>query len=382
MNSAVIAIYSHPEFYPPTLNAVNALSKKYDKIFLLSNNILETDWDYPVNVEFITIGGFIPINVFEKKSIIWKLSRFFTFYKKLNELARSANLILTYDTIPLMAYGLSFRYLLKKSPIWWYHNHDIADMTQIRKGSIGWFAAKTEPLFFRCLDIFSLPADERKVFFPMKTLRGEYFFLPNYPSVNFYNKLPRPQLPENELKLIYQGSISPAHGLETIISILGPNGKITITLTLIGRISAAYKEELEVYAKNKQTSEWLFIQSVVGYKKLPYITSKHHIGLAIHEPKGIIYATGGTASNKIYEYAACGLPVLYLNTKHYFEHLGKFDWAKAVELNTENIMNTVQEIYNDYIDLSMKAKEDFNSKNNYEYVIQPLINFIKFEIVK
>lgn len=370
---AVVAIYSHPEFYPPTLNAVQALSTKYDKIYLLCNNVVETNWDYPLNVELVAIGGFLPVKVFENKSILWKLRRFLTYFKKLNELARTASLILTYDTIPLMAYGLGFRYLLKKHPIWWYHNHDIADLAQIRKGSIGWFAVKMEPFFFRWLDIFSLPAEERKTSFPINKLNGKYFFLPNYPSVNVYGKIPAPPFPQNEVKLIYQGSISPGHGLETIITILGPNKKNTITLTLIGRISTTYKETLEALAEKEQTGKWLFIQSAVGYKSLPYITSKHHIGLAIHEPKGIIYATGGTASNKIYEYAACGLPIIYLDTPHYNEYLQNYDWAKSVNLEKDSIIRAIDSILKTYENLSQLAKFDFIEIKNYEHKIDLLM---------
>lgn len=373
---AVVAIYSHPELYPPTLNAVHALSEKYEKIYLLCNNVIKTDWIYPSNVELIAIGDFLPIKIFEKQSILWKLHRFFTYSKKLNELAKSTRLILTYDTIPLMAYGLGFRYLKRKHPTWWYHNHDIAELTQIRKASIGWFSAKLEPFFFNWLNIFSLPSDERKKYFPLDKFKGKYFFIPNFPSINAYNEISLPEKPINVIKLIYQGSISKGHGLEAIIPALGEFGKYIITLTLIGNISKEFRLTLEEIAKETNKQSWLFIESAVSYKLLPPITSNHHIGLAIHQPIGSIYATGGTASNKIYEYAACGLPVLYLKTPHYLEHLGGFNWARAVELNIESIVKVIHEIVDIYSILSFQAREDFLTKNNYESRILPVINFL------
>ena len=370
---AVVAIYSHPEFYPPTLNAVQTLSDHFDKVYLICNNVIKPDWIYPTNVALVAIGPYLPIQQFEQQPILWKAKRFCLYLRTLRRLSQHANLVLTYDHIPLLAYGLGFRYLSRCAAIWWYHNHDVVDLMQLRKGSIGWLAAKLEPIFFRYLDVFSLPAEERKEFFPMTMFRGKYFFLPNFPAIHIYGHVPPPSIPVKELKLIYQGSISKGHGLETIIAILGQHQHCTLTLTLIGRIEQKYQKELEEYAKEFNTLTCLYILPAVGYKKLPAITAKHHIGLAIHEPQGLIYATGGTASNKIYEYAACGLPILFLNTPHYKTHLNQYVWAKGIDLDAQSILAGIDFIYNDYKFLSNAAKSDFLNVNNYEDKLRRII---------
>ena len=372
---AVVAIYSHPELYPPTLNAIEVLSSKFDKTYVICNNVVSTNWSYPTNVELVAIGSYVHIRLFEKKSILWKIQNFWTFMQTLKKYVRDASLILTYDSIALLSYGLSFYYLASKSPVWWYHNHDVADLSQIRIGSIGWLAVKLEPSFFHWLDLFSLPSQERKLYFPMEKLKGEYFFLPNFPSIKVYGDIPRPFPPKEELKLIYQGSISPGHGIEAILLILGEKGTVTVTLTLIGNISEKYKEELENLAVKNNTKACLIIKPSVSYKILPSITNQHHIGLAIHEPKGMIYATGGTASNKIYEYAACGLPILYLNTPHYISYLQKYFWAIPINLESKSIQNSLESIFNEYDQLSLLAKQDFLEFNNFESIfVLPIQN--------
>ena len=40
MNNLLVCIYSHPDFYPPTLNALNVLSKKFKTINVLHRNFL------------------------------------------------------------------------------------------------------------------------------------------------------------------------------------------------------------------------------------------------------------------------------------------------------------------------------------------------------
>ena len=41
---------------------------------------------------------------------------------------------------------------------------------------------------FKYLDLFSLPAIERKDYFPMNELKGQFFYIPNFPSKEFYSK--------------------------------------------------------------------------------------------------------------------------------------------------------------------------------------------------
>lgn len=374
---AVIAIYTHPELYPPTLNAIQRLSPLFDKIYIICNNVLNSNWAYPSNVEVIAIGPLMSIQEFEKQSLFKKIQKFWLFIRTLHKLTKRAKLVVCYDPIPLLAYGVSLRFLTNRSCIWWYHNHDVIELQQVRKGSISWLAAKLEPFLFAHINIFSLPAEERKQFFPMEKLSGQYFFLPNFPSTHIYPYSLKPSSPTKELKLIYQGSISKGHGLEEVISILGPNhSSYCITLTLIGRISEDYQTELKKQAQLSNTQDWLFILPPIPYKELLFFTAKHHIGLAIHEPKGKIYSTGGTASNKIYEYAACGLPILYLNTPHYKAHLNSYPWAKPIDLNGRSILHGIHFIYSQYELLSNMAKNDFWVSNNYECKTKDVLHLI------
>ncbi len=90
------------------------------------------------------------------------------------------------------------------------------------------------------------------------------------------------------------------------------------------------------------------MRSAVSYHELIKITQTHHVGIATHLPICIGYKTAAKASNKIYEYAASGLPVLYYNTEHYISHLSKYKWAIATDLSVQDLKKQINYIRQNY----------------------------------
>ena len=68
----VAAIYTHPEYYPPTLNALEELSKSCDKIYVLARNLKINSWIYPRNVELKLSGKYRPMSYIKIASWMWK----------------------------------------------------------------------------------------------------------------------------------------------------------------------------------------------------------------------------------------------------------------------------------------------------------------------
>lgn len=368
-NSIIVAVYSHPEFYPPTLNAIQELSKQFDTVFVLSRNVLDSEWDYPQNVELIKSGKFRSIRVSEKTNILTKVISFLTFTLHFLKLliSEKPRFIQVCDVIPLFSLFLINKLKSNKAKIW-YHNHDVSEITLCRKYSIGWFASKYEAKMFPFIDIFTLPAKDREKYFPINKLKGHYYFLPNYPSLQFYNKFKiKNKVITNEIKLVYQGSIGPGHGLEEIIAIL--NKKIEgleLSLHLKGFISDVYKLELIDIAKNNFAENRLYFYGVTAYQEVPKLASKCHIGIGIHTGNDIMNATLGTSSNKIYEYAALGLPVLLFENEHFRSILNQYKWVKFTDLSKNNLIQEIANIVNNYSMMNLSANELFKNILNYE----------------
>ncbi|MCZ4244708.1 hypothetical protein [Pedobacter punctiformis] len=373
----VAAVYSHPEYYPPTLNAINVLSNHVEKIEVISRNVKENEIVFPGNVKLKKSGDFKKIRETETAGYFWKLKSFILFsikfYQSISK--TSPEWVIVYDPIPLLSYQL-FRRFLRCKPKLWYHNHDVLDMIKIKKYSISWFAKKAEQNSFNQLNVFSLPSEERKQYFPLDKFNGEYFFLPNYPSLASGFKRNYIKAPSS-LKLIYQGHIGEGHGLIEIIKYL-KNQKtgLNISLTLIGNRDNHFENILLNLIRELDLSDVVKIMSPVPYFNLKEITALHDIGLAIHEPVNLAFNTAATSSNKIYEYSALGLPVLLYDNIAYRKKLDRRAWAFFTDLTENSLEKNILAINGQYFNLSKSAIEDFSRDLNFENNFSKILSYL------
>lgn len=370
----LVLIYGHPEYYPPTLNAIDELSNTFDDITILHRPFLNNAWSYKENVYLVESGKKINVKQQEKSGTLKKVFYYMQFTLNLFKLlfSKKYDTILVYDYLPMLSLYLVRPFLNKKTKLW-YHNHDIASFDNLRKYSIGWLALHAEHKLMKRFDIFSLPAKERLSCFCISD-KTKIFIMPNYPSKKRYKELSEDIKKSSNTYLVYQGTIGEGHGLEAITEAINSSKQLAdYRLNLIGNISEEFKSELE-QLNSKRRIDYL---GYISYNQLPSITAQYHIGIAVNVPNDIIYKTGGSASNKIYEYAACGLPILYFDDPHYSEYLSRFEWALATDLSTESIEKCILEIMNNHEYLSQKARADFEHKLNFEKVFEPVVSNLK-----
>ncbi len=376
----LVSIYHHPEFYPPTLNAIINLATIAEKVIVLTRNQMEDDFPYPSNVIIFKTGNQVDVKISERKSIPWKLFSFMQFVWATKNLIRQHKpaWVINYDNIPLLATHLARKIGTRKFR-WWYHNHDISELKKQSRFSIGWMATRNEKKSFRHLDIFSLPAEERKIHFPDLRHECAYFFIPNYPSGLFFKQFYKPRKPEQEMKLIFQGSISTGHGLEEIIKFILPISIMNknFKLVLKGRVAPDYKLDLISLAGQFGVADKLEFFPVTPYKEVPRLASTCHIGIGIHTGTDVMNTTLGTSSNKIYEYAGLGLPVLLYNNMHFRQHLGHYTWAIFTDCSLASLKQSLEHIIVNYPLLSGNAVNDFEKNLNFEYHFNEVLDFVK-----
>lgn len=378
----VVAIYSHPEFYPPTLNAINVLADKYNKVEVVCRKTTHSKWDYKKNIHFFYTTPYYNNYEIEKIKALKKSYYFLKFTLKLFQriLRNNVNTILIYDPIALLSYSLISSFKKKQLKVW-YHNHDIIEINNQPKYSILWLAAKFEKRNIKKnISVFSLPSYERLEYFKPLPERISFFCIPNYPSLNHWmiNLNIRNSINDSTINLLYQGSIGPSHGLEDILkNIVGchSNNRI-ITLSLIGKYRNKFKKEFLELAKKLNKNDYINFEGQIPYLQLKNYTLKYHIGLAIHESIKINYETAALASNKIYEYIACGLPVILYDTPHYREYLERYPWAFFTDLSKASLILAIQSIFANYHVLSKKAYQDFKDHLHFEKVFKEIFNKI------
>lgn len=366
MQNLLIVIYAHHESYPPTLNAIFNLAPKFNNVYIVHKNHLVSSDILPRNCILICREKFTTVKESLKISKYQKISNFINFCLLIKKTIKNNNIshCISYDAIAL--FSLYITNSLKKSIHFWYHNHDITLKSACSKFSIGWFSAALEKKAMKKIDIFSLPAAERLKYFCIQPYT-QYFFLPNYPSRHLYDKFLRFERKDNSIRLIYQGALGPNHGLEEIVSIL--NTKINdknVELFLKGSIDDNFKEHLIGLSKKYNVFNNLHFNGYTSYDKVPELASNCDIGIAIHKGTDIMNLTLGTSSNKIYEYAALGLPVILYSNEHFKNHLQEYSWANFTNCSSESLIDIITIIDNNYQRQSEAALKDFNEKLNFE----------------
>lgn len=366
MSRAAVIIYNHPELYPPTLNAIEELSRAFEKVDVVQRPNYESKWRYPDNVRLTTWSYLEPAPI--QFSTIRKIKQFFSFVRKVRALLIQSepNIFLVYDYMALYAYYLTKSTTRKPAKVW-YHNHDVPDYSQLKKYSIGWFARNIHQKMFASLDVFSIPSEERLKYFPTYLLKQEALVIPNYPAKRQFDYLKVIKNRKDKyLKIIYQGQIAEGHGIENIVQILGEEieGK-KVQLVLLGKGDNSFLKMIEQEIQKSDKEEYFSFLGFIPYKEVFQHTVNADIGLAM-SPLNVNYETAGQASNKIYEYAACGLPVLYSNTKHYKKYLGKYAWALATDGSRRNLLVNIASAIVEYQKLSKSARQSFEEELNFE----------------
>jgi glycosyltransferase involved in cell wall biosynthesis len=367
--------YSLPE--PPTLNAVLMLKQCFGRVVFLRNNMKFPPDFYLDTPELKEIGKCYTVDQVMSKNTLWKLARFARYALALRrELARgNYRLVVLHDYLALLAF-----HLVRKSAgyrgLVWFNSYDAIDLEHTPPGRlslIGLVVAWHAKLFSE-LDFFSMPTAERKPYYPLDRVKRETFVIPNFPALTYYQRCQKQRhtLPDGPVKLVYMGALGPGHGYEQVMGALHtPVAGRTVELILKGWIREDYRQQIVALAKQYGMSDRVVLTGFVPYPKLPAQAADCTIGLAIYTGKDIMNRTPGTASNKIYEYIAVGLPVILLDTPYFRKFFGMRKWAFFTDLSESSLRNTIRDILSRYEEASAAAVQDYREEFTYESVFTP-----------
>ena len=376
----VLAIYAHVEAYPPSLNALFHLAPAFDKVFILVRNVMVSNWRYPDNVELVPSGQYVPAELVGKLSIQEKLRGYIRFGKHLKQLilAHNPSTVLLYDMVAFSLFNLfSWKISRHRNVLVWYHNHDVTIEKEVGRLSLLGLLKRVEIKCFNRAALFSLPNSVRLKYFPVNQLELEPIILPNYPSKFFFGRW-RASAPQNEvLKLIFQGHIAPANSIESIIDVLPFRvlGR-KVELHLAGPIDAGYQARLLECAKEKNVFGSVFFYGRLPYISLPELTASCHIGLAFYGNHNTMVRTMSTASNKIFEYASVGLPVIINKRDDMENEFSSYQWIRFSKLDHQSLLSVLTDILTNYTTYSNRARSDFESSLNFENSFRRILDTV------
>ena len=166
--------------------------------------------------------------------------------------------------------------------------------------------------------------------------------------------------------VLYQGVLQKGRGIEHLIKI------IKKTKNSIGLIvgDGPYKNSLK--KQSSDCSKNIFFINKVPYKQLLNITVSADVGCALIVPRGI--NNSFCLPNKLFEYVACGVPVLVSNIPNMTHYVKKYNLGVVVkDLHNNSVLISA---YNKIITLK-KKKVCYHSSLLWAACEKPFLDFIK-----
>lgn len=199
-----------------------------------------------------------------------------------------------------------------------------------------------------------------------------------------YNKLEarrKLELPIVGTILMYHGSFTAYHNVPKLVKVFSKyiqsGRKKNIYLMLVGnKVKISLDRAIE---ENKLLNQNLIFVKEVPREEIPYYISASDIGIVpVKRSRHFHYMT----PLKLYEYAACGKPILLFGGTHESETLiKKYDIGCVTMENVENFHSAIKILlkrYGDFSKNALKMSKEINRKNSarlLEKIIEGLIDF-------
>ncbi len=366
---------------PPTQNAILMLRRCFGRVVFFRNNTTFPPDFYLEAPELKEIGAACASLESRRKNALWKLARFGRYVLALRrELAsRQYRLVVIHDYFALLAFHLAQKSAQYRGFVW-FNSYDVIEPDS-RPGrfTIQKMVISRHEKLFEDVDFFSLPTEERKRWYPIDRVKRGVFVIPNFPAVTYYQRFQsrRRTAPKDVIRLIYMGALGPGHGYEEIIPLLKtPVAGRSLALVLKGWIEETYKRTLIDLAQRDDVLDRLEFVGYGPYPQVAELAASCAIGLALFTGQNVMNRTLGTASNKIYEYAAVGMPVIFLDTPYWRSHFEHRSWAFFTDLTERSIRGTIETILSRYNEASAAAFQDFRDGFNFEKVFLPALRTV------
>jgi glycosyltransferase involved in cell wall biosynthesis len=202
--------------------------------------------------------------------------------------------------------------------------------------------------------------------------------LPNYPKLDLvppiedFDALIERRFARREL--LYTGSIDSTVALpETVAALAGMRGRLRI----FGSAKVEPRRQLEELAERLALTDRVSFCNWLPHHEMIAASMDATIGLSLHKPVSLNLTEMVSASNKLWEYAARGIPAVVPDTPNFRSKLSGEEWVAFADLNDpESIARAVRWFLDDrdrYVRASRAARLAFEQRYNFERVAPSVI---------
>jgi len=386
-----VIIYNNPDHYPPTISAVHLLSKHFN-IILIGRNHEAIAHKYPDNVKVYRIGHYAESREEKaQQSIFAKALEYINFVWQSQRILKKVDCVYAYDSFAFVSVCLK---MFNQSPqkYIYYHCHEIPNSSASLTTLTGWIQFLEKKYLHQACEI--IHPEKIRASYHQKFMKSdkEPIIIPNFPLLSFFNfNINWYQLFEERWKkliLFYRGAISESVSTLEILqsfNYLPLDYQKKIKIHFIGKLSKQYQKILSALTSSLQLeNNFFYLGFYPYYPQSINITLTASLGFCLYKSNNLSTFASVTASNKIYEYAACGLPVIVSNTNNYYDYLKNETWVKFADPdNPQSIAEAIVSILSNtdtYQQMCFSARHAFENKFNYNQVFEPILDKIKQKI--
>jgi glycosyltransferase involved in cell wall biosynthesis len=378
----LVAFYGNPDHYPPTYNAVSLLRARF-RVTVISRRSEREVRTWPEDVRLQRVGPGRSTADIDALGAAGKVADFGAFVAALRrELRASApRVVYAYEPHALVALALAGC----RAPIV-FQRHEVEDLVAPRpwrRRSFGDWVYRASYRLSRRVAILVFPEQNRADYYA-RLLPGvpRPVVVPNFPLLRGF---PRPDWDEvlpgrlARRQVLYRGSLGGANGLRQVVltlSHLAPPA----TLRLAGTASPEFQRELEQLAADEGTRDRIDFAGFVPFERLNRESQGAAVGLLLYQAVHLNWTYAVSAHNKLYEYAACGLPAVVPDRPSYRAFLAGETWVEfADETDPRAVAAAVERVLADpaaYEARCRAARRAFEERFNYEIAFAPLLERI------
>jgi glycosyltransferase involved in cell wall biosynthesis len=379
----LITIYANPDYYPPTVYAVRLLSC-YFAVHILCRNMDQPFQEWPPEVTIERFGEYASARAKEGANAAAKLIEYAKFAARTRVLIKQMRpaAIYSYDPYAFVATMLG-RVGRRPLPVI-FHSHELPETQNLSWGSLENWVVRAALISTKSADAVVFPEKNRARHWltAAADLRVPTI-VPNCPDQRYF---PAPADWSDTIaaryrarEAVYVGYASADNGhLDALRALAMTDG---IRMRVIGGFRPEFEASFNELARELRVNERLSVDGWLALDELRARASRASVGLSIYKPvtKSLEYVA--SASNKLFEYAAMGLPVIVPNRENYRDFLGDAEWVTYADVEQpESFARALTSIFDDrerYVAMSRAARGAFETEYNYERVFEPVLERIR-----